>query len=118
MPYYDDISAQTLLIIGSIVAVIFIIMLLRICFNISVLRKSRKEQDARIQQLLLSNMIDRLNIPRKYYFRKTSDQGKEQHIWACERCPKPGECEDMFLGEDIKPDTFYPNYNELEKLKG
>jgi hypothetical protein len=42
---------------------------------------------------------------------------KERHIWACERCPEPDECEHMFLGEDIDPDTFCPNYDELKKLK-
>jgi len=118
MPLYDDISPQTLMILGSIAAVIFVVIVLRVCCNINVLRKSRKDQDARIQGLLLSNMIDRLNIPRENYFRKTSDLDKERHIWACERCAKPGECEDMFLGEDIKPETICPNYNELEKLKG
>jgi len=117
MPFYNDISPQTLMILGSMLAVIFVIMLLRIFFNINLLRKSRKDQAARVQGLLLSNMIERLNIPRETYFRKTSDLDKERHIWACERCSKPGECEDMFLGEDIKPETFCPNYNELEKLK-
>jgi len=118
MPLYNDISPQTVMVLASILAVIFIIMLFRIIFNIFILRKGRKSQDARIQRLLLIDMVDRLNIPREHYYRKTSDLDKERHIWACERCPKPEECEHMFLGEDINPESFCPNYGELEKLKG
>jgi len=115
---YNDISPQTLMIIGLILAIIFILMMLRICCDFGFLCKKRKEQHSRIHSLLLSNMIDRLNISRKTYFRKTSDLDKERHIWACEHCPKPEECGDMFLGDDtIDPETFCPNYDELKNLK-
>lgn len=117
MSLYDDFSPQTLIIIGTAVAVIFVLIACRMYFDIRVLRKGRKEQAERIRGLLLSNMLDRLKISRKKYFQKTSDMDKERHIWACEHCPEPDECEDMFLGADINPDTFCPNYDELTKLK-
>ena len=117
MSLYNDISPQTLMILGITLAVIFLFVVFRICCDIKIIRKSRKEQHSRIRGLLLSNMLDRLNIPLKSYFRKTSDLDKERHIWKCEHCPEPGECESMFLGEDIDPETFCPNYDELEKLE-
>lgn len=118
MSLYNDISPQTLMIIGAVLAVIFVLMLLRICCDIGFLRKKRNEQTSRIHGLLLSNMIDRLNISRKTYFRKTSDLDKERHIWKCEHCPEPEECGHMFLGdESIDPQTFCPNYDELKSLR-
>jgi type III secretory pathway component EscR len=118
MSLYNDISPQTLIMLGIALAVIFILVMLRICFDIRVLSKGRKEQADRVRGLLLSNMLDRLNIPLKNYFQKTSDMDKERHIWACEHCPAPDECEHMFLGEDIDPETFCPNYDQLKSLKG
>lgn len=117
MSLYDDISPQTLIIIATALAVIFVFIVCRIYCDIRVLRKGRKEQAERIRGLLLSNMLDRLKISPKKYFRNTSDMDKERHIWACEHCPEPDECEHMFLGEDIDPETFCPNYDELKKLK-
>jgi len=117
MSLYNDISPQTLMILGIIMGIVLALIVLRICCDIRVLRKSRKDQVTRIQGLLMSNMLDRLNIPLKDYFRKTSDLDKERHIWSCEHCPEPEDCEHMFLGEDIEPETFCPNYDELEKLK-
>jgi len=117
MSIYDDISSQTLMIIGITLAVVFVVIAFRICCDIKILRKGRKEQADRVRGLLLSNMLDRLNIPLKDYFQKTSDMDKERHIWACEHCPEPDECEHMFLGEDIPPETFCPNYDELKNLR-
>jgi len=117
MSLYNDISPRTLMIIGIIIAVFFFLILFRILWDIMILRKGRKEQENRVQKLLLSNMIGRLNIPVDRYLDETSDLDKERHIWACQHCPKPEECERMFLGEKIDPNTFCPNYNELEKLK-
>jgi predicted membrane protein len=117
MSLYNDISPRTLMIIGIIIAIFFVLMLLRIFWDFIVLRKGRKEQEARVKKLLLSNMVGRLNIPLEKYFEETSDIDKERHIWACQRCPKPEECERMFLGEKIDPGTFCPNYKELENIK-
>ena len=61
MSLYDDISPQTLIIIGTALAVIFVLIACRIYCDIRVLRKGRKEQAERIRGLLLSNMLD----PRK-----------------------------------------------------
>ena len=118
MSLYNDISPLALMIIGVVLAVIFILMMVRICCDVGFLCRKRKEQHNRIHRLLLSNMIDRLKIPHETYFRKTSDLDKERHIWACEHCPEPEECGDMFLGDDsIDPENFCPNYDELKKLK-
>ena len=117
MSLYNDISPQTLMIIGITLGLIFIVMLFRICCDIRLLRKARKDQAERVRGLLLSNMLERVNIPLKDYFKKTSDMDKERHIWACEHCHEPDECERMFLGENIEPKTFCPNYDELKKLK-
>lgn len=118
MTPFNDISPQILVILGITLTVIFVIMVLRICCDINVLHKSRKQQKARIKGLLLSNMLGRLNIPLKKYDRKTSDLDKERHIWLCEHCAKPEECERILLGEDINPRGFCPNFEELEKIMG
>lgn len=117
MSLYNDISSQTLMIIGIILAIIFAVIAFRICCDIKILRKNRKNQRERVRGLLLSNMLERLNIPLQKYFRSTSDLEKERHIWRCEQCRQLDECEHMLLGEDIPPDTFCPNNAELEKLK-
>ena len=117
MSLYDDISPQALIIIGTALAVIFVFIVCRMYCDIRVLRKGRKELDQRIQHLRLNDMIGRLKINREKYLLKTSDLDKERHIWACEHCPEPEECEDMFAGEDIDPETFCPNADELERLK-
>jgi hypothetical protein len=118
MSLYNDISSQTLMIIGITLGLIFVAMFFRICCDIRLLRKGRKDQAERVRGLLLSNMLERLNIPLKDYFKKTSDMDKERHIWACEHCPEPDECEHMLLGENIDPETFCPNYGQLKSLKG
>ena len=117
MSLYNDISSQTLIILGSVLGVIFLVIAFRMCCDIKILRKKRKEQNERIRGLLLSNMLDRLNIPLKSYFRNTSDLEKERHIWRCEQCRELEDCEHMLFGEDIEPNTFCPNNPELEKLK-
>jgi len=117
MSLYNDISSQTLIILGSVLGVIFVVIAFRMCCDIKILRKKRKEQNDKIHGLLLSNMLDRLNIPLKSYFRNTSDLEKERHIWRCEQCRELEDCEHMLLGDDIDPITFCPNNPELEKLK-
>ena len=106
MSLYNDISSQTLIILGSVLGVIFLVIAFRMCCDIKILRKKRKEQNERIRGLLLSNMLDRLNIPLKSYFRNTSDLEKERHIWRCEQCRELEDCEHMLLGEDIDPTRF------------
>jgi hypothetical protein len=118
MSLYNDISPQTLTLIGITLGLVFIVMFFRICCDIRLLRKARKDQAERVRGLLLSNMLERLNIPLKDYFKKTSDMDNERHIWACEHCPEPDDCEHMFLGENIDPETFCPNYDQLKSLKG
>lgn len=117
MSLYNDVSSQTLIILGSVLGVIFVVIAFRMCCDIKILRKKRKEQNEKIHGLLLSNMLDRLNIPLKTYFHNTSDLEKERHIWRCEQCHELEDCEHMLLGEDIEPNTFCPNNPELEKLK-
>ena len=89
---YNDISPQILLIIGIIVGILFAVMVLRICCDVRVLRKSRKELDQRIGRLRLNDMINRLKLNRRTYNHKTSDLDKERNIWACEHCREPEDC--------------------------
>ncbi len=69
-----------------------------------------------VQGMLLSNMLDHLNIPLDRYFQKTSYRERERHILNCKQCACVRECVHMLLGEAIGPDTFCPNCGELEKL--
>ena len=112
-----DYNSQSLTIWGITIAIAFAIMVVGVCRNIVFLHTRHRDQIARVRQLLLSNMLERLNISFNRYDRMTSDMDKERHIWACEHCPKPGECERMLLGEDIDPNTFCPNYLRLKQLK-
>ena len=114
---YNDISPQTLIIIGIAAAFLFVIVVYVVFRDMSILEKSHEELDHRVEKLRLGDMINRLNIPFKKYDHKTSDLDKERHIWACEHCPHPVECERMFKGEQLDPKTFCPNYEELRRLK-
>ena len=117
MSIYNDISPQVLLIVGIIVGVLFALVVLRICCDVRVLRRGREELHNRIKRLRLNDMIERTGIKHETYFHKTSDLDKERHIWACEHCPEPEECEQMFEGENIDPHNFCPNIDELEDIK-
>ena len=114
---YNDISPQILVIIGIVVVILFAGMVLRRFCDVWFLRKSRKDLDNRIGRLRLTDQIGRLHINRNKYMTRTSDLDKERHIWACERCPEPDDCERMFEGEDLDPHEFCPNINELEDIK-
>ena len=118
MSLYNDISSQTLFIIGGILAVVFILIACRLYCDIRFLRKGRNEQQARIGMLRLNDMIARLKINKNKYFARTSDMDRERHIWACEHCPEPESCEHMFEGENLDPHHFCPNIDELERIKG
>ncbi len=118
MPLYNDISPLLLIILGIAIVVIFLIVVYVVFRDINILEKSHEDLDHRVEKLRLGDMIARLNIPFKKYDHRTSDLDKERHIWACEHCPEPDECERMFEGEDLDPETFCPNYDELIEIKG
>jgi hypothetical protein len=117
MPLYNDISPQTLMNLGIILAIVFVFVVFVVFRDVYILRKSHDALDNRIQKLRLGSMLHRLYIPLKKYDHKTSDLDKERHIWTCEHCPNLDECDCMFRGENIDPKTFCPNYEELEILK-
>ena len=117
MSLYNDISPETIKIVGIAAAAIFVIVVFIVLRDLRILRKGREDVDRRMRRLRLSDMIDRCKIKRDKYFRKTSDLDRERHIWACEHCPEPEVCEHMFEGEDIDPHTFCPNIDELDEIK-
>ena len=117
MSLYNDISSQTLFIIGGILAVVLILIVCRLYCDIRFLRKGREDQQARIGKLRLNDMIARLKINRNKYFARTTDMDRERHIWACEHCPEPGTCEHMLEGENLDPHDFCPNIDELERIQ-
>lgn len=81
------------------------------------LKISREEQEAMVQGMLLSNMLEHLSISLDQYFRKTSDHERERHILNCKHCSCLKECVHMLLGEDNDPETFCPNCKDLKRLK-
>ena len=76
----------------------------------------REEQAARVKGMLLSNMLEYLNIPVDRYFQMTSDQERETHIYRCKGCLCLRDCVHMLLGEQIDPAAFCPNFGELKRL--
>lgn len=117
MLFDTDYNTQALIIWGITIALIFIVMVVGLYRNVKVLRERHKDQAARVNKLLLSDMLKRLNIGVKNYFAMTTDIDKERHIQACQNCAKPEECERMLLGEAINPHTFCPNASDLERLQ-
>jgi len=77
---------------------------------------SREEQEAIVKGMLLSNMLEHLELSLDCYFRKTSFPERECHIQKCRRCACVRECVHMLLGESIDPDTFCPNSEDLAQL--
>jgi len=118
MSLYNDISPQTLMIMGVVVTILFLVVAFVLFRDTNILIESRRNQEQRIRRLRLGSMLGRLHISMNKYFRRSSDMDQERHIWICEHCPDPEKCERMFKGEDIDPKTFCPNINELEKIKG
>ena len=117
MSIFNDFSPQTLMIIGIIVVALFLVVVFVVLRDSIILYRARKDQQARINGLLLSNMIQRLNIPFRKYTESTTDLEKEKHIWSCQRCHDLGECESMFLGKETDPQNFCPNFDDLKKIK-
>ena len=78
--------------------------------------KSCEEQVTTVKGVLLSNMLEHLDIPVDRYIRMTSDQERERHIYKCKRCLGLRDCVHMLLGEQIDPETFCPNFEELKRL--
>ena len=117
MPMYNDISPQTLMMIGIAIALIFVFVMIVVIHDMHVLEQSHQDLDRRVMKLRLGDMLGRLNISLRKYDHKTSDLDKERHMWICEHCPHHEKCERMFKGQNIKPKSFCPNYEELEKLK-
>jgi hypothetical protein len=77
---------------------------------------SREEQEATVKGMLLSNMLEHLEISLDRYFRKTSYPDRECHIQRCRQCACVRECVHMLLGEAIEPETFCPNFVDFEPL--
>ena len=77
---------------------------------------SHKEQEAIVQGMLLSNMLEHLRISLKQYFQKTSYRERERHIFNCKHCSRLKECVHMLLGVDIDPKTFCSNSKDLKRL--
>ena len=117
MDLYNDISTETLIILGIIAFGLFFIVVRVIFRDSKYLEQAEEKHDRRVNQLRLGKMLGKLNIPLKKYDHHTTDLEQELHIWHCEHCPHPDKCERMFAGEDIDPKTFCPNYEELIKLK-
>jgi len=117
MSLYNDVSPQTLMILGIAIALIFVIVMIVVIRDMNILEKNHEDLDRRVMKLRLGDMLGRLNISLRKYDHKTSDLEKERHMWICEHCPHPDKCERMFQGENIDPRSFCPNYEELKKLK-
>lgn len=84
--------------------------------NMKSIKISHEEQVAMVQGMLLSNMLEYLNIPLNQYFQKITDRDRERHILNCKRCSCLKECVHMLLGEDIDPVTFCPNCKDIKRL--
>jgi hypothetical protein len=106
-----------LVCIGLLLLTLFLVMAIHLVRNFRFMRQRQRKLAEQVESLRLSKMLGHLNIPAKKYATKTSDAEKARHIWACERCPNPDECNQALAGEDIDADTFCPNYPRLKTLK-
>ena len=77
---------------------------------------SHEEQVATVKGILLSNMLEFLNISLDRYFEKTTPGDRERHISRCRRCSGLRDCVHMLLGDAIDPSAFCPNSRELKQL--
>lgn len=75
-----------------------------------------EEQVAKIKGMLLSNMLEYLDIPFEQYVRNTSDSDRENHIKKCKHCSCLRECVHMLLGDSIDPASFCANYPDFKHL--
>ncbi|MBC8211422.1 MAG: hypothetical protein H8E21_10165 [Gammaproteobacteria bacterium] len=106
-----------LICIGLLLLTLFIVMAIHLGRNFRFMRQRQRKLADRIESLRLSKMLGLLNIPLKKYAAKTSDAEKARHIWACERCPNPDQCNQALAGKQIDADSFCPNYPRLKILK-
>lgn len=77
---------------------------------------SREEQEAMVQGMLLSNMLEHLSISLRRYFNMTADSDRQLHISRCKRCSCVRECVHMLMGDTVDPEAFCPNCAELKRL--
>lgn len=117
-PSTNFINPATLVILGIILLLMIIFTLYKLVSNISFLRSRHRDQIKRVKHLKLRRMLEHLNIPFKQYLKKTSELDKERHIWACQNCPNPKECNQLLDGEQVEMDIeeICPNNYRLKNL--
>jgi hypothetical protein len=106
-----------LICVGLLLLALFLVMAFHLTRNFRFMRQRQRKLAGQVESLRLSKMLGHLNIPAKRYAAKTSDSEKARHIWACERCPNPEQCNQALAGADIAADSFCPNYPRLKTLK-
>lgn len=116
-PVFDSINPLTLIFLGISLVVLIIFTLLRVAQNLRLLKSRRSNQIKRVQKLTLSRMLEHLNIPLKYYVAQTSELDKERHMWACQNCPHPKECQRLLDGESLDVTEICPNHSRLKPLQ-
>lgn len=111
-------NPATLVILGVILLLMIIFTLYKLVSNISFLKSRHRDQVKRVNHLKLRRMLDHLNIPFKQYLKKTSELDKERHIWACQSCAHPKECQQLLNGKkvDMEIEEICPNNHRLKDL--
>lgn len=102
----------------AIIAVSFILVLVKVCCSVKWLQDYRRDRNEKIKSLRIHRMLGRLGIKMPRYLRKVPPPDVERHLQACESCTTTEICDTYLNGwQTIEEKTFCPNFPELEKYK-
>ena len=111
-------STTVMFVLAGAAAILLALMLKRMVKCCREIRSYRRDVNQRMDKLRIHKMLDKLGINRSRYFSAIKPATTEQHLFICERCPKPDTC-DQYLEDDgaADPASFCPNHTDFEKLK-
>ena len=114
--YADSLPVTILLLVVGLA-------FLGMCFGIrgclSQLKDYQRELAERARSLRIHRMLERLDISLPGYVRRTPSIDVEKHLVNCGYCPDTDACDDFLeRGQDTDPNSFCPNFQELQKYRG
>ncbi len=114
--YVDSLPVTLLLLVVGLA-------FLGMCFGmrgcLRQLRNYRRELTERAESLRIHRMLERLGVSLPGYVKRTPSIDVEKHLVKCGCCADTDACDDYLAGgKNMDPNTFCPNFQELQKYQG
>jgi hypothetical protein len=113
-----QVDPLALLIWIVIIAVSFIVVLVKVCCSVKWLRVYQRDRYEKIKSLRIHRMLGSLGIKLSRYLRKVPPSDVERQLLVCEWCKTTKTCDTYLEGcQTFEEQTFCPNFPEFERYK-